>query len=157
MQIMTRRLPPARSGLAHGSLPTALGLALLTAWLPAPSLLAQTPGASLYLEHGCYGCHGHQGKGTHVEQANNLFPKPPVLLAGRTPFLVSEDVFRAYLRLRAEQQPQQPSVMMPHYSAEVLDDAEVSALYAHIMGFPVDEPALEDTVLGWLLEHAQAR
>jgi len=157
MQIMTRRLPPAGFPPARRSRVATLGLALLSVWLPAHPLLAQTAGASLYLEHGCYGCHGHQGKGTHVEQANNLFPKPSVLLAGRTPFLVSEDVFRAYLRLRAEQQPQQPSVMMPHYSAEVLDDAEVSALYAHIMGFPVDEPALEDTVLGWLLEHALAR
>lgn len=134
-----------------------LSLCIVLSLTLAGTVQAQTSaaGAALYNQHGCYTCHGHQGKGTHVECTNNLFPAPPILLAGKTPFLASEEVFRAYLRLRADQQPPEPSVKMPHFSAEVLDDADVAALYAHIMAFPVDEPALENTVMGWALDHAE--
>jgi len=115
-------------------------------------------GEQLYYDHGCYSCHGFQGKGTHVVQANNLFPKPPVLLKDQAPFLASEAVFRAYLRLRGEQAPAQPSVSMPNYPAATLDDAEVAALYTHISTFTPDEPPLEaiDT-MAWILEHAEAQ
>ncbi len=115
-------------------------------------------GQQLYHDHGCYSCHGFQGKGTHVMQANNLFPKPPVLLLGQAPFLVSEDVFRAYLRLRGEEAPEQPSVRMPNYPAAALDDAEVAELYSYIIGFTADEPALEDIdTMQWILQHAEAQ
>jgi hypothetical protein len=115
-------------------------------------------GEELYYEHGCYSCHGFQGKGTHVERANNLFPKPPILLKGQAPFLASEDVFRAYLRLRGEQAPAQPSVRMPNYPATTLSDAEVALLYQHVSSFTADEPPLEeiDTMV-WILEHAEAQ
>lgn len=115
-------------------------------------------GEELYFEHGCYSCHGFQGKGTHVERANNLFPKPPILLKGQSPFLASEEVFRAYLRLRGEQAPAQPSVRMPNYPAATLSDEEVALLYQHVSSFAVDEPPLEeiDTMV-WILEHAEAQ
>jgi cytochrome c553 len=112
-------------------------------------------GKKLYYDHGCYSCHGFQGKGTHVLRANNLFPKPPILLRGQAPFLVSEDVFRAYLRLRGDVAPKQPSVLMPNYPATTLDDAAVAALYAYISAFTPDEPPLEEIeTMQWILEHA---
>jgi len=115
-------------------------------------------GEQLYYDHGCYSCHGFQGKGTHVERANNLFPKPPILLKGQAPFLASEDVFRTYLRLRGEQAPAQPSVRMPNYPAAALDDAEVAALYAHISSFTLDEPPMaEIDTMVWILEHAESQ
>ena len=115
-------------------------------------------GRIVYNDHGCFSCHGYQGKGTHVERANHLFPKPPILLKGQSPFLVSEEVFRTYLRLREEQHPEQPSVRMPNYPSSTLDDAAVADLYAHIMEFPLDEPALEDiTTMKWILQHAESQ
>lgn len=134
-----------------------LGLSLLALTGFSTPGFAQEPteGEQLYYEHGCYSCHGFQGKGTHVLRANNLFPKPPILLRGQAPFLVSEDVFRAYLRLRGEVAPEQPSVLMPNYPAATLDDTAVAALYAYISGFTPDEPPLEEIeTMQWILEHA---
>jgi cytochrome c553 len=115
-------------------------------------------GEQIYYDHGCYSCHGFQGKGTHVERANNLFPNPPRLLKGLAPFLASEEVFRTYLRLRGEQAPGQPSVRMPNYPAATLGDAEVAAMYAHISTFTPDEPPLSEIeTMVWILEHAESQ
>ncbi len=137
-----------------------LGLPLIALAGFSASAFGQEPagGEQLYYDHGCYSCHGFQGKGTHVLRANNLFPKPPILLLGQAPFLVSEDVFRSYLRLRGNVAPEQPSVLMPNYPAATLDDAAVAALYAYISGFTPDEPPLEDIeTMQWILEHAAAQ
>lgn len=137
------------------SLVPGLSLLALTGFSTPGFAQEPTEGEQLYYEHGCYSCHGFQGKGTHVLRANNLFPKPPILLRGQAPFLVSEDVFRAYLRLRGEVAPEQPSVLMPNYPAATLDDAAVAALYAYISGFTPDEPPLEEIeTMQWILEHA---
>ncbi len=137
-----------------------LALQLLVVTGSSTPVLGQEPldGAQLYYDHGCYTCHGFQGKGTHVLRANNLFPKPPILLRGQAPFLVSEDVFRAYLRLRGDMAPEQPSVLMPNYPAEALNDAEVAAIYAYVSSFTPDEPPLEEIeTMRWILEHAEAQ
>lgn len=137
------------------SLVPGLSLLALTGFSTPGFAQEPTEGEQLYYEHGCYSCHGFQGKGTHVLRANNLFPKPPILLRGQAPFLVSEDVFRAYLRLRGEVAPEQPSVLMPNYPAATLDDTAVAALYAYISGFTPDEPPLEEIeTMQWILEHA---
>jgi mono/diheme cytochrome c family protein len=100
-------------------------------------------GRSLFHEHGCYSCHGHTGKGTFAVAQSNLLPKPPPLLVGTAPFLMSEEVFRVYLRLRAAENPAEPEVRMPHYPQNALDDAAVADLYAYIGTFRENPPPLE--------------
>jgi cytochrome c553 len=144
-------------GIAKTRLQTTLMAILIAGTAPVAGQDLRS-GEQLYYDHACYSCHGFQGKGTHVERANNLFPKPPVLLKDQAPFLASEDLFRTYLRLRAEQAPDQPSVRMPNYPEATLNDAEVAALYAHIGTFTLDEPPLtEIDTMVWILEHAEAQ
>lgn len=100
-------------------------------------------GRALYHEHGCYSCHGHQGKGTFAVAQTNLLPKPPPLVVGVAPFLMSEDVFRVYLRLRGGEQPAEPVVRMPHYPESALGDEAVADLYAHIGTFKEESPPLD--------------
>lgn len=89
-------------------------------------------GGQLYYAHGCYGCHGYQGQG-----------RTP-LIHGSSPMLGSEELFRTFLRLRADQNPTLPAETMPNYPAETLDDAAVADLYAHIRTFDGSNPAVED-------------
>lgn len=88
-------------------------------------------GQQLYFDHACYSCHGYTGE-TGVR----------VLLGSG--FLLTDDIFRIYLRLRAEQNPTLPSTQMPNYSEESLSDDEVSDLYAYIRTFQSNSPELED-------------
>ena len=115
-------------------------------------------GQEIYYENGCYTCHGYQGKGTFVLRANILTPTPPVLLKGKAAFLGSEVLFRTYLRMRGEQRHDKPSVEMPHYPASVIDDANVTNLYAYISTFTEDEPELEDIeAMQWILDWEENR
>jgi cytochrome c553 len=88
-------------------------------------------GQQLYFDHACYSCHGYTGE-TGVRT-----------LIGSA-YLQNEEIFRTYLRLRAEQNPTLPSTEMPNFSAESLDDAAVSDLYAYIRTFRSNAPALEN-------------
>lgn len=113
-------------------------------------------GAALYRDHGCYSCHGHQGKGTFAEQQTSLLPNPPVL-AATAPFLANEETFRVYLRLRSEPTSAEPRVTMPHYPQHTLDDAAVGDLYAYIKTFPQEDPALDAIpTMRWILESSAA-
>ena len=89
-------------------------------------------GEKLYLEHGCYSCHGYNGIGRH-EIANDA-----------SGFLVNETIFTTYLRLRAELNPMLPANSMPNYSAEVLSDEEAADVFAYIKTLVDDPPELED-------------
>ena len=108
----------------------------LVAWLLTASSgsAAGDPenGETVYLEHGCYSCHGYNGIGRH-QLANDV-----------SGFLVNETVFTTYLRLRAEQNPMLPANSMPNYSAEVLSDDEAADVYAYIKTLVDDPPELED-------------
>lgn len=99
-------------------------------------------GQQLYFDHACYSCHGYTGE-TGVRA-----------LLGSA-FLQSEEVFRTYLRLRAEQNPTLPSTQMPNYPEESLSDEEVGDLYAYIRTFESNAPNLEDIpVLNAIIEAA---
>ena len=60
-------------------------------------------GKQLYYDHACYGCHGYTGETGHQMK-----------LIG-SGFLLNEQTFIIYLRLRAEQNPILPSETMPNY------------------------------------------
>ena len=101
-------------------------------------------GQQLYFDHACYSCHGYTGE-TGVRS-----------LIG-SGFVQTEEIFRTYLRLRADQNPTLPSTQMPNYSEASLGDAEVSDLYAYIRTFVSNAPALEDiAVLNAIVEAAAA-
>ncbi|MDR2213885.1 MAG: cytochrome c [Pseudomonadales bacterium] len=117
---------------------TILSLTLTSA---AATLAAQEPsavngdasaGAQTYYVYGCYGCHGYSGYGR--KDLNNT----------GSAILASEDVFRAFMRGRADVAPLLPVTDMPNYPANSLSDAQVSDLYAYIRSMPKDVPETGD-------------
>jgi cytochrome c553 len=110
---------------------------VLSALVTAAAVQAQTMGpvrgdakhgAQLYYDHGCYQCHGYFGYGR--KDLNNT----------GSPFLISEEVFRTFLRARADVAPLLPSTNMPNFPANSLDDAMVQDLYAYIRSMPSNSP-----------------
>jgi mono/diheme cytochrome c family protein len=103
----------------------------------ANTVFAQSPGTvgdvergrKLYHAHGCYGCHGLNGE-TGARD----------LVATNSPFIASEAVFNAFLRMRADQAPLLPSTRMPNYAVEALSNKEVSDIYAFVRTFKLDAP-----------------
>ncbi len=89
-------------------------------------------GAQLYYDHGCYGCHGYSGIGKK-NLANDV-----------SGIMFSEDVFLAYLRARADQNPVFPNSGMPNYSVNSLSDDSAKDIYAYIRTFKDDPPEMED-------------
>jgi cytochrome c553 len=107
--------------------------------LTAPPIAAQSDpsrGEALYYEHGCYGCHGFDGK-------SRMMP----LSTSTSGILQSEALFVTFLRMRADQNPILPSTRMPNYPAECLPDADARAIYAHILAIQSEDPAVEDVPL----------
>lgn len=89
-------------------------------------------GKQLYYDHACYACHGYTGETGHQMK-----------LVG-SGFLLNEQTFTIYLRLRGEQNPILPSETMPNYPESSLSDAEVKDIYAYVRTFEDNAPALED-------------
>lgn len=89
-------------------------------------------GAAVYYEHGCYSCHGYNGTG-RTPLANNV-----------SGLLVSEDVFIAFLRQRAELNPTLPDNSMPNFGVNALSDEAASDVYAYIRTFVDNPPEVEE-------------
>ena len=89
-------------------------------------------GKQLYYDHACYACHGYTGETGHQMK-----------LVG-SGFLLYEQTFIIYLRLRAEQNPILPSETMPNYPENSLSDEAAKDLYAYIRTFKDNAPPLED-------------
>ena len=89
-------------------------------------------GRALYFEHACYSCHGYTGETGQM----------PLLGSA---FLLSEELFLIYLRLRADQNPLLPSTRMPNYSEESLSDEQALNIYTYIRSFQSTTPELEDS------------
>lgn len=109
--------------------------------LVSPCLLAQEMGpvrgdaehgALLFYQQGCYQCHGFSGYGR--KDINHT----------GSPFLVNEEVFRTFLRARADVAPLLPSTSMPNYPVNALSDDGVSDIYAYIRSMPKDTPDVND-------------
>jgi len=89
-------------------------------------------GKQAYYDYACYGCHGYQGIGRRniANRASGV--------------LVTEDVFLIYLRARGEQNPGFSTQTMPHYPESSLSDEDARHIYAYIMTFVDEPPAVED-------------
>jgi mono/diheme cytochrome c family protein len=132
-----------------------ISLALTTLSLLAPCLpvsAQQAPsgnsvnGKTLFFEHGCYSCHGYHGAGRVA-----LSGKPIGLLANEATFL-------SFLRMRGELNPLLPSTTMPHYGVSSLPDQAALDIYAYILSFREDSPAVENVpVLKAILDDTRAR
>ena len=103
-------------------------------------------GRQLYFDHACYACHGFNGIGRHN-------------IANRSSgVLINEQVFLLYLRARGNQNPRFPSQTMPHYPASSLSDEDGRHIYAHILTFVDEPPAVEDIpALSTIVEDAEAK
>ena len=103
-------------------------------------------GKQLYFEHACYACHGFNGIGRHN-------------IANRSSgVLVNEQVFLLYLRARGNQNPRFPAQTMPHYPASSLSDEDARHIYAHVLTFVDEPPAIEDIpALNTIVEDAKAK
>jgi mono/diheme cytochrome c family protein len=86
-------------------------------------------GKKLFHAHGCYGCHGFNGE-TGARD----------LVATNSPFIGSETLFKAFLRMRSEQAPLLPSTRMPNYAVAALSDEDARDLYAFVRTFKPDAP-----------------
>ena len=103
-------------------------------------------GAQLYYDHGCYACHGYSGYG-RVDLNNT-----------GSPWLVNEEIFRAFLRARANVAPVLPSTSMPNYPVNALSDEGVSDIFAYIRSLPDNRPDAADIpALRTILESAEKR
>jgi len=117
---------------------------LLIMIMPLSSLSSDfEEGKKLYLNQGCYGCHGYNGTGRYP-------------LAGDVSgIMTNKDLFITFLRLRADISPINPSNSMPNYSKSMIDDNEAELLYDYINTFEDNSLKLEDIpVLKEILESA---
>jgi cytochrome c553 len=119
--------------------------ALLALALAHPAQAQESdPGADLYFRHGCYGCHGFDGKSRMM-----------MLDAETSGILRDEATFIAFLRMRADQNPMLPSTRMPNYPESALPDEDARAIYAHILAIQAPDPAAEEIpVLKSILDEA---
>lgn len=113
----------AIAGLACSLLP----LTFATAPVASRAPRALSNGVSLFQSKGCYECHGHAGQGA--------IGVAPAIARTRLPL----SAFAAYVR--------RPSGQMPPYSARLLSDSEVAALYAYLNGLPVGPHARDIRML----------
>lgn len=103
-------------------------------------------GKQAYYDYACYACHGYQGIGRRniANRASGV--------------LVSEQVFIIYLRARGEQNPSFSAQTMPHYPASSLSDEDARDIYAYILTFEDNPPAVEDVpALKAIVEAAEAK
>jgi ubiquinol-cytochrome c reductase cytochrome c subunit len=77
-------------------------------------------GRKLYVSYGCYQCHGYEAQGS-TATGPRLGPTPIPLAA-----------FTRYVR--------QPGGQMPPYTAKVLSETELAAIYAFVEARPAPQP-----------------
>jgi mono/diheme cytochrome c family protein len=81
-------------------------------------------GKKLYINYGCFECHGRQAEGTSVG-GPRLGPNP-----------ISFPAFSKYIR--------QPTGQMPPFTAKVTSDADLSDIYAFLQSLP--QPPKADSI-----------
>jgi ubiquinol-cytochrome c reductase cytochrome c subunit len=109
---------------ALGAVLTASATLVVAADKPANNVAR---GKQLYLATGCYQCHGTRGEG-----GGNAGPR---LAPGPIPY----EGFVMQLR--------KPRQRMPVYTAVVMPDADVTAIYAYLQGVPQGKPAADIPIL----------
>lgn len=93
----------------------------------APAAADVAHGKTLFMQDGCYTCHGTVGQG-------NRFSGPAI-----APHPVPFTAFLTQLRTPADQ--------MPAYAAKVLSDADANAIYAYLSSIPAGKPAADIPLL----------
>ena len=93
---------------------------------------SDTNGVKVYLEQGCYSCHGYNGTGRYP-LANDV-----------SGIMFDENIFLAFLRQRADISPTSASNRMPNYSVEVLNDEDAKDVYRYIKTFIDKPPEIDD-------------
>ena len=113
-----------RACLISAALLSVVGVVLASA---ADKPTNATRGKQLYMATGCYQCHGTQGEG-----GGNAGPRlapGPIPVEGFT------------LQLR------HPRVRMPVYTAVVMPDGDIAAIYAYLQSVPKGKTAAEIPML----------
>ena len=105
---------------------------------------SDTNGVKVYLEQGCYSCHGYNGTGRYP-LANDV-----------SGIMFDENIFLAFLRQRADISPTSASNRMPNYSVEVLNDEDAKDVYRYIKTFIDKPPEIDDIpALKEIIDNAQ--
>ena len=89
-------------------------------------------GKTLYYNYNCYGCHGYNG------ETGRAF-------VGRWGNLATEAGFIAFLRLRADQHPNNPATNMPNFPVSTMSDKQAKDIYAYIRTFTSHTPEVKDS------------
>jgi mono/diheme cytochrome c family protein len=114
----------------------ALILVLLCSPLATAQSAAKTGsaenGRKLYLEDGCYQCHGRQGQGGASAPVGSYGPR-------LAPPRIQVEAVRAYVR--------HPAGGMPPYTAKVLSDAEIDDIYAFLKTIAAPRPVKDIPLL----------
>ena len=88
---------------------------VLGAQAPAPAPAGNvTNGKKIYVDYGCYQCHGYEGQGGGGAR---LAPKP-----------IAFPLFSKYVR--------KPTQQMPPYTAKVVTEQELADIYAFLLTIP---------------------
>ena len=105
---------------------------------------SDTNGVKVYLEQGCYSCHGYNGTGRYP-LANDV-----------SGIMFDENIFLAFLRQRADISPTSASNRMPNYSVEVLNDEDAKDVYRYIKTIIDKPPEIDDIpALKEIIDNAQ--
>ena len=83
-------------------------------------MAAMQEGRKLYVQNGCYECHGYEGQGGSA--GKRLAPHP-----------MAYPDFAQYCR--------RPAGEMPPYSAKLLSEADLASIYAFLQSVPDPPPA----------------
>jgi mono/diheme cytochrome c family protein len=94
----------------------------------AADIEAAQRGAALFMQNQCFSCHGTQGQGGERNAGPKIFPNP-------TPFVAFE------LQLRT------PRSLMPRYSVQNINDAQLKDLYAYVENMQASSGAAQIPLL----------
>ena len=104
-------------------------------------------GEKLYQDYLCYSCHGYNGTALRQPLTDDL-----------SGIMANETVFIAFLRQRADMNPDTASNSMPNYSVATLGDQQAKDLYAYISNFEDKPPEVkDDPLMQEILDAAKAR
>ncbi len=102
-----------------------LGLLISTVNIGVAQDRQSADGRTLYVDFGCYQCHGFEGQGSSAS--------PPVPRIA--PTLYPFEAFAAFVRT--------PPRLMPAYSPNVLSNAQLEEIYDYMRSIP-EPPPVED-------------
>lgn len=103
-------------------------LAMIGACAQAADAEAIQRGRTLFMQNQCFSCHGTQGQGGERNAGPKIFPNP-------TPFVAFE------LQLRT------PRSVMPRYSMQAINDAQLKDLYTYVENMQTSPAAAQIPLL----------